>query len=1072
MLKHSKLRAIIRNLLILMGIILCISFGFYFFSSLYKNSRTVEIPQSTIRLSFTHDQIIINGNDDFTAENGVLNASALGSKDDPYIIESWVIDAGMTESSGCIYVNNTDKYFIIRNCTLKNAGINTSSIYLRNVSNGAIISNRIINNGGIGLSVCNSDSLFINANNISNNRKQGLLLKHNTKNNLITKNDIMFNDIGIKIQGNCNNHTLLDNHLIGNNKSIWIGTQSNLTNIVNNYILNSKEYGIFINGTNCCITGNRLNNCGDFGILINCNHNLIYNNSLVNIEGYYGYDNGTNNEWDNGLLGNFWENYEDRYPNIWNDGLYYGTPYEINGTANSCDTRPVDNIFAEEPKYFDTGIPPDVYSEIGVYTFNCTWYAGIQLAEVYLKFNNTYHHVIQNHSGEFSYSFYDLPANKAGYPYQWLAKNEENAWNASIEQSFILTKAKENLTLLFNGTDGDCTHYTHRDVNITLINKDQVSGDLLLYINKTLVQESSQIISNISKYSNQGIYNITGVLLHENYTGRITSWMNIQDVIAPHLEFELSENFISTITPQYNETELEINCKAVDDSPITWLYICENSTGRFINHSMTRLFENYTFILNISSLRWGNSVSFSFYASDSEGNTVFDNNNGYNYTIHINDFISPHTSLIYQSVEAPNYVSNTTEFTLLTTDFDIRASGIHTTWYRIDSGLWKQYFQPFSLMGYDEGLHTIYFFSMDNANNSGSERNLQVYLDINPIELTLKFTLIHQPNYVDEDTVIKLIPIECLGSSIKYLKYKIDSGSWNNRSQFKLSDFPLGQHTIQYWIEDHAGNYMKGFKEVFLVTMDSDLDNDGLIYSREGIYKTNPFLKDTDNDRLLDGEEVDIYRTSPLLSDTDGDGYSDFEECIIFNTNPNSPFSSPKMTFIAIMTIILTSIAIISTISTISLKKGRGIRQKSVEGRIIKKITDGKIRILDYKQLNRDLTAVRSELTFRKLIKAHNICGKYLHSLDIFIKEGGLEEILNEISTYLNIANRISCNTQKKSKAIKLKLSILEQEIRKYRGEEMEKSENSKKEIREDEGLNLKSLKSLIEQIKSHEKKI
>lgn len=46
--------------------------------------------------------------------------------------------------------------------------------------------------------------------------------------------------------------------------------------------------------------------------------------------------------------------------------------------------------------------------------------------------------------------------------------------------------------------------------------------------------------------------------------------------------------------------------------------------------------------------------------------------------------------------------------------------------------------------------------------------------------------------------------------------------------------------------------------------------------------------RDTDNDSLLDYDEVNIYNTSPYLADTDSDGYTDAEE-IQSNHNPNCP---------------------------------------------------------------------------------------------------------------------------------------------------------------------------------------
>jgi PKD repeat protein len=56
---------------------------------------------------------------------------------------------------------------------------------------------------------------------------------------------------------------------------------------------------------------------------------------------------------------------------------------------------------------------------------------------------------------------------------------------------------------------------------------------------------------------------------------------------------------------------------------------------------------------------------------------------------------------------------------------------------------------------------------------------------------------------------------------------------------------------------------------------DLDPDLDDLSNIMEYEYDTDPSDQDTDNDGLLDGEEVNIYLTEPRNPDTDGDGYFD-----------------------------------------------------------------------------------------------------------------------------------------------------------------------------------------------------
>ena len=67
----------------------------------------------------------------------------------------------------------------------------------------------------------------------------------------------------------------------------------------------------------------------------------------------------------------------------------------------------------------------------------------------------------------------------------------------------------------------------------------------------------------------------------------------------------------------------------------------------------------------------------------------------------------------------------------------------------------------------------------------------------------------------------------------------------------------------------------------------NDTDNDMLLDGEElNIYLTDPMNDDTDNDGIIDGEEIHSYNTSPLNSDTDSDGLEDYTEIFVYNTNP------------------------------------------------------------------------------------------------------------------------------------------------------------------------------------------
>jgi Bacterial TSP3 repeat len=65
----------------------------------------------------------------------------------------------------------------------------------------------------------------------------------------------------------------------------------------------------------------------------------------------------------------------------------------------------------------------------------------------------------------------------------------------------------------------------------------------------------------------------------------------------------------------------------------------------------------------------------------------------------------------------------------------------------------------------------------------------------------------------------------------------------------------------------------------------NDQDLDGLSDVEEAKSGTSPTSSDTDNDGLLDRDEIMIYHTDPLKKDTDGDGLTDGHE-VLRGLNP------------------------------------------------------------------------------------------------------------------------------------------------------------------------------------------
>lgn len=218
-------------------------------------------------LNFIH----IDGNWSETAALPAGWCNGDGSWQNPFLIENITIDAISSLTGSGIFINNSkNEYFIIRNCTIYNAGSmsDDAGIKLQNTNNGTLINN-----------------------NCSQNGENGIIMINNCINNTISGNKVNDNGYsGIYIDNNCDNNTLLGN--TANNK--FTLNQFNgifLDNSVNNTLSlnianNNSQYGILFNqnSNNNRISENILNNNGFAGILFDttCMNNTVLENTIYN----------------------------------------------------------------------------------------------------------------------------------------------------------------------------------------------------------------------------------------------------------------------------------------------------------------------------------------------------------------------------------------------------------------------------------------------------------------------------------------------------------------------------------------------------------------------------------------------------------------------------------------------------------------------------------------------------------------------------------------------------------------------------------------------------------------------
>jgi len=222
-----------------------------------------------------HDPIVITSNYQFTRENGVTAGS--GTPDDPYIIEGWKIDAGMSDYG--IRIHGTDRSFVIRNVLVSGAA--KVGISLGYVKHGTIESCKLSGNW-VGISI-----------------SYGTLDR-------ISQCTIDSNTDGIHLYFSHANQ-ILRNSLAGNDTAIWFDA-SNRNEVIGN-TLSDNAMGVYLE-------------LGSTG-------NVIVKNAFLNDR--HNAHSVSANQWDQDGKGNYWSNFRAIDAN--GDGIW-DSPYVIHSDSD------------------------------------------------------------------------------------------------------------------------------------------------------------------------------------------------------------------------------------------------------------------------------------------------------------------------------------------------------------------------------------------------------------------------------------------------------------------------------------------------------------------------------------------------------------------------------------------------------------------------------------------------------------------------------------------------------------------------------------------------------------------
>ena len=227
-----------------------------------------------------------------------------------------------------------------------------------------IISRNNISGNNNGMEIFESRYNIISDNIINSNINNGLIISF-CSDITIKNNKMSFNsNDGVTFRFFSENITVSNNEIVSNKNGINMTFGISNNNIFANTIDSNKDYGLILKywSDNNKISVNKIEN-NRYGIyLLECNNNEIYHNNFDNND-YNAISEIGGNIWDDAVKGNYWADYEEKYPNarkklngVWN------IPYEI--PNNNKDRFPLVKPYGKtKSKLFVNNVLVDFFQE-------------------------------------------------------------------------------------------------------------------------------------------------------------------------------------------------------------------------------------------------------------------------------------------------------------------------------------------------------------------------------------------------------------------------------------------------------------------------------------------------------------------------------------------------------------------------------------------------------------------------------------------------------------------------------------------------------------------------------------
>jgi hypothetical protein len=314
---------------------------------------------------------------------------------------------------------------------------------------------------------------------------------------------------------------------------------------------------------------------------------------------------------------------------------------------------------------------------------------------------------------------------------------------------------------------------------------------------------------------NPGLYNFSFIAcdLYGNYAVDLV-WVDVEgntpsgtDVEVPDPDTGVTLTFEETSTPGTTEVVItETGPHPPDDFRLMGVYYNITTTANFDGIIVVAIPYDETLVngleKNLKLWHWRESAGWE------DCTTLVDevNNIIYGEVTHLSlfgvmeDNAPPSTSYSLSGIEGLNgwYVS---DVSIELTAFDT-ISEIDATYYSFDEITWHQYSSYISIT--DEGLNSVFFYSVDVAQNVEETNQIDIYIDISFPETDHSVGAPIVDYFVTSDSEVSLTYSDLI-SGIASTFYRINGGAWTEYSNaFVLSD-PDGTYLIEYYSVDMAG---------------------------------------------------------------------------------------------------------------------------------------------------------------------------------------------------------------------------------------------------------------------------